>query len=307
MVIVGMAVLGVDLARLSVTAGETQIAADAGAVAYARRMLDNRIDGGSENPVPYANGVVAENSIDGQEATMADLQYDVGRFDFETRSFQRGGMPGNAVRAEGTADIRNIFAGVFGSHTSSVTRAAVAAFSGVTSIQATLPIAVGECYFEQFRRTDLCSDLPVLTQVPDDSDNSCWTSLGEDSASAKEAASMMPAQCCHGGKCGDGELPPPLSIGDQINIINGQVTDILMLLDDCVDQGLTEFVIPIIECGRCVQSMEVIGFATIDIAEVRSTGGNKGIDLNAICATSGGGTGGGIDDNFGMMTVSLVE
>jgi hypothetical protein len=307
LVILGMAVLGVDVGRLALTAGETQVAADAAAVAYARKMLRNEISGGFEDPEPYARGVLKQNWIDGEEATMANMEYAVGRFDFESRSFRPGGFPANAVRAEGTADVNNIVAGVFGDPTSAVNRFAVAAYGGASSVQPTLPIALGDCYFNKFQRTDDCSDLPVLQQVPDKDDNSCWTSLSSYSANASEAASMLPEECCQGGKCGGGDLPPPLAVGDEIDVLNGQANTLMQILDDCVRQGLTEFVIPIVECGKCNQEMEVVGFATIDIAAVRTQGGRKGIDLASICNSDVGGMGGGTNGNFGTMTVSLVQ
>jgi hypothetical protein len=307
MVILGMAVLGVDVGRLAVTAGETQVAVDAASVAYARKMLRNEIDGGFDDPTNYATGVLKQNSIDGKEATMANVEYAVGRFDFQTRSFRPGGFPANAVRAEGTADVDNIVAGIFGDPTSSVNRFAVAAYGGASSVQPTLPIALGDCYFKKFQRSDDCSDLPVLEQVPDKEDNSCWTSLSAYSANADEAVSMLPEQCCQGGKCGGGELPPSLSVGDNIDVLNGQANTLMKVLADCVRQGLTEFVIPIVECGKCTRQMEVVGFATIDIADVRTQGGRKGIDLASICNSDVGGTGGGTHGNFGTMTVSLVQ
>jgi hypothetical protein len=307
MVILGMAVLGVDVGRLALTAGETQVAVDVASVAYARRMLRNEIDGGFEDPHSYANGVLKENWIDGREATMANVEYAVGRFDFESRVFRPGGFPANAVRAEGRADVDNIVAGIFGDPTSSVNRFAVAAYGGASSVQPTLPIALGDCYFKKFQRSDDCSDLPVLQQVPDNEDNSCWTSLSAYAASASEATSMLPEQCCSGGNCGGGDLPPPLAVGDDIDVLNGQANTLMRVLADCVRQGLTEFVIPIVECGKCNQAMEVVGFATIDIADVRTQGGRKGIELASICNSDVSGMGGGTNGNFGTMTVSLVQ
>lgn len=306
-VLAGMAVLGVDVGRVAFTATETQVVADAGAVAYAKTMLDNEVNDTNDNPFVAADLVVDDNFIDGKSASTATLEYAVGHFDFDDREFRPGGFPANAVRATGTATVDNMFAGVFGDNQSTVERLAVAAFGGAGEARPTLPVAVGDCYFRRFERSDNCSDLPKLNQVPDGSDNSCWTSLQPTGANADQVAELLPAECCHGGKCGGGAMSPLVSVGDQINIMNGQANTLLQLLADCIDQGRQEFVIPIVECGKCNQVTEVIGFASVRLTNATHQGRDKGIDIEALCRTQseGGSPGGG--GNYGLKTLALVE
>jgi hypothetical protein len=305
-VLAGMAVLGVDVGRLAYTANETQVVADAGAVAYAKTMLDNDVNDTSDSPFVAADQVVGDNWIDGRSASLAKVEYAVGKFDFDTREFRPGGFPSNAVRATGSATIDNIFAGMFGTKTSTVQRLAVAAFGGAGEARPTLPVAVGDCYFKQFERSDNCSDLPKLQQVPDGSDNSCWTSLRATSANTSDVIDMLPADCCQGGTCGGGATSPMVSVGDQIKIVNGQNNQIMHILADCLAKGHEEWVIPIVQCGKCNQVAPVVGFATVRLTDVHDKGG-KGLDVDALCRTESGGGAPGGGGNYGLKTLALVK
>lgn len=308
-VLTGMAVLGVDVGRLAYTATETQVVADASAVAYAKTMLDNEVGDTNQNPYVAADLVTDENSIDGKSASDAALDYAVGRYDFDTREFRPGGFPANAVRARGAVTVQNIFAGVFGKHEGRVERLAVAAFGGAGEARPTLPIAVGDCYFRRYERSDNCSDLPKLTQIPDQTDNSCWTSLRPTGANADEITSLLPSQCCAGGRCGGGVPGPLVKVGDLINVLNGQANSVLRILEDCVANGLTEFVIPIVECGKCNRVAPVVGFASVTLTKVTPQGGSKkkGIDIDALCRIEPGGGAPGGGGNYGLKTLALVQ
>lgn len=300
-VLAGMGVLGVDVARLAFTATETQVVADAGAVAYAKTMLNNEVYDTNDSPFVAADGVVADNSIDGKSATNAQVDYAVGRFDFESRQFRPGGAPSNAVRALTTATVDNIFAGVFGDQSSKVKRLAVAAFGGAGEARPTLPIAIGDCFFSQYERSDSCSDLPKLKQMPQNDQNSCWTSLRPTRANADEVASLLPAEC------GGGATQPMVRVGEEINIMNGTSSSILHLLASCVGQGIRDFVIPIVECGQCNQLAPVIGFASVRVTNVKPAGKGKGLDLEALCRAESEGGAPGAGGNYGVKTLALVE
>lgn len=306
-VLAGMAVLGVDVGRLAFTATETQVVADAGAVAYAKTMLDNDVNDANDSPFVAADQVVEDNSIDGKSAIQAKVEYAVGRFDFDQRHFRPGGFPANAVRATGTATVDNIFAGIFGDYDSTVERFAVAAYGGAGQARPTLPIAVGDCYFKRFERSDSCSDLPRLQQVPEKAENSCWTSLRPVGANAQQVSQLLPAECCAGGKCGGGAISPLVSVGDQINVLNGQANSILQILADCVDKGVQEYVIPIVACGKCNQLTSVVGFAKVRMTRATDQGGDKGIDVEALCRKEGEGGAPGGGGNYGLQTLALVE
>ena len=166
--LIATVVVGVDVGRVAFTASEVQTVADAAATAYARSMLANQM-GAAENPAAAALSIAAGNRIDGRPASEANLgSYVEGAWSFDGRSFTPGGTPANAVRATATTTVDNFFAAIAGDTRSSVTKTAVAAVGCPSSARPVLPIAVGECEFEQFQTSGECTDLPVLRQqIPD--------------------------------------------------------------------------------------------------------------------------------------------
>jgi hypothetical protein len=302
---IALTVVGIDLGRLAFTATEVQGVADIAATAGCRTLARNSITGATDNPVSQAQAVVSQNKVNGQAASIAAGDVVLGSWDFNAGSFTAGGVPNNAVQANAQTTVNNLVAAAIGSGTTTVQKTAIAAFSGVASNRPVLPLAVGECHFEAFQGSGSCSDLPSLTQAPSNSDNTCWTSLGPSSASASQAKSYLPTTCCHGGSCGGGQDGPHVSVGSSINIMNGQATTLLQIIEDCVKDGMTEFVVPVIECNNCNGAMNVTGFATIKITSVKSSGNPKGIDLTSFCNSDDPGPGGG--GNFGTVSVSLVQ
>lgn len=303
---IALTVVGVDLGRLAFTATEVQGVADIAATAGCRTLARNSITGATDNPVSQAQAVVAQNKVNGQAASIAAGDIVLGSWDFDSGSFTAGGPPNNAVQANAQTTVNNLVGGAIGSPTTTVQKTAIAAFSGVGSSRPVLPLAVGECHFEAFQGSGSCSDLPSISQAPSNSDNTCWTSLGPASASASEATSYLPTTCCQGGSCGGGQAAPFVTVGSVINIMNGQADSVLKIIKDCFDDGMREFVVPVIECNSCTGSMKVTGFATITIDSVQDTGNPKGINLTSFCNSDEPGPGGG-GGNFGTVAVSLVQ
>jgi hypothetical protein len=304
-VLLGAGAIGVDVARLAFTATELQSVADASAVAGANTLLGNVQAQDARDPIDDAIAIAARNHVDGEPATLARSDVILGRWDTASSEFLAGGVPNNAVQAVATATVANIIAGVLGAPTSTVTRQAMAAMGGVGSAAPTLPIVVGECKFRAYQNSSSgsCSALPTLSLVPDPTDNSGWTSLSEQASSASESQRFLPQVC------GGGGLPAPgVRVGQSVNVMNGDATSVLHTLEECFRRGIREFTIPIVTCGNRQhynQAMEVTGFATIRISQVNDSGKKKGVDLEAICETQGGG---GIGPNdFGTQTVALVR
>lgn len=289
-----VAVVAVDLGRLGYTATEVQTIADIAATAGATALMNDA------DAVAEAQSVVGQNSVDGTEASISASDVEVGFYNHATGGFSAGGVPANGVRATGRATVANLIAGVFGDDTTTVVKRAIAAISGAGSGRPALPIVVGDCNFEAFQNSYNCSDLPSLTQAPNTSNDSGWTSLSTTAASASAAQSYLPASCGGGG-----EPSPTLHTGDYINVLNGQTDSILQTLKKCFDQGLTQFTIPIVPCGQYNQGMQVLGFATVEITAVKAKGKNKGMSLRTTCeADEPGAPGGGA---FGTSVVTLVN
>ena len=305
MAFLALAVVGVDLGRLALTATEVQAAADVAATAGVRTLLLNSITGAADNATTAAQLAVAQNRVDGQVASIAAGNVIIGSFDFTSGAFLAGGVPANAVRADANATVQNLLAGILGDPTTTVQKTATAAFAGISSGAPVLPLAVGDCHFAAYQGSGSCSDLPSLTQAPSASDNTCWTSLGPDPAGADQAGSYLPPTCCHGGNCGGGVAAPQVTTGSSINIMNGQADVLLKIIADCVADGITQFTVPVIGCNNCTGAMTVKGFATIEISSVDVTSNPKGINLTSICEADNPGAAGG--GNFGTVSLSLVN
>lgn len=304
--IVGMAVIGVDVGHLAFTANEVQTLADLSATSYARTLAQNWDDGGSRDPVAQTEPVVQQNMVGGVQATIdSNIEsFEPGHYDNETRVFQVGGAPVNAVRATAVATVPNFFAGMFGDPTSTVTRQATAALTPPGRAPV-LPLAIGECFWDVFESNGSCSEQPAFSQVPSPTDNSCWTSLTPDvgDANADWFRDTILRLC--GLQSGG---TPRVGLGDTIGLSNGQVTPALQALRDCVNAGVTEFVVPVIPCNQCNQTDEIIGFATIDITQVVVNGPTAGVYAGAVCSTDPpGATGGGTGPDTGTVIVSMVE
>jgi Flp pilus assembly protein TadG len=310
--LVAMAVVGVDLGRLALTATEVQTVAEAGATAYAKAVQQD-----SGNPTADALAVVAGNRIDGAAATPTNItSFEVGNYSSQTLTFVPGGTPENAVRAHATATVDNFFAGMLGDFQSTVRKDATAAIGCPTRGRVVLPLVVGECEFAAFQSSNDCADLPKLVQQP--RDNSCWsTLLASPGGGADTTNSYFPTSCCQngGGKCGSAATPPEVSIGDMVHDTNGQETATMHILDDCVENDkITDYVVAIVKCDQnltdCTGESEVVGFASVRVSNVVDTKDTKTVNLDFFCNDTNdlvGETLGFSDECFGTSRVAMVE
>jgi Flp pilus assembly protein TadG len=316
----GFAVLGVDIGRIAFTANEAQAVADSGALAACKSLSLGAVD-----PVSNAASVLAKDHVDGKALAVSgaistpsspgtNVGIQLGNWDYTQANptFIPGGNPSNAAQATSNALVNNMMAGLIGHPQSTITRNAVAAFSGSCRSQLVLPIALGDCWFQQFLDSGGdCSKITQFFQVPS-TGNTCWTSLSSSSANASDTRGYLPSVCDHGA----GNPPPPVSIGQDINVLNGQTASLLQTIKDCVDNhGFKDWVIPIVECGKCNQAAEVKGFAAVHIDCVVASGNDtctgsksdpKGLYLHSVCLANSGDTGGGCT-NYGDIGVSLLK
>ena len=299
--IVGMAAVGVDVGRLALTANEAQIVADASATAGALALND----GAAVEPAAF--GVAGENTMAGDAAQPADVDVVVGTYDWDARTFAAGGENLNSVSATAERTVDNIFAGIFGDATSSVTRTAIAAAGPATTGEADLPIALSDCQFPPECEDESC--LPTLQQVPNGDDTAAFTGfLGI--ADTDSVGDFLHPDC--GGL---GVEIPPVSVGDHISLNNGQMSSVIDDIECMVcDLGITEYLVPIItHCDENFVSASppgtggsgdglVYGFAMITIDSFNYANGGTGCGLNsapqsmnlsAVIRTDHGGSGAG--------------
>lgn len=284
-----MTAVGPGLGRLTLVASEVQTAADAAALAGGTALFENA------SPEWAALVVLAGNQVDRRPATTMLRQLDEGFYDSPTRHFTVGGIPRNAVRAVVSTEIRNPFTAIIHRERQVVEKVSYASMVGLRGGQPTLPIVVGDCYFDTECYDQSC--MPALAQVPTPAENSAWTTFFTNT-NTPNVLSFVPEPCGGGGS-------EDLFVGDYINIGNGQMTPVLRAFDCLIDYGITEHLIPIVSCdGQFNQSKEVLGFATIALQDVVFSGGGEGIVLQTVFKTELNGTLGGT--NFGSGNLVLV-
>jgi Flp pilus assembly protein TadG len=313
--LIAFAVIGIDLGRLAFTASEVQSVADAAATAAALAKVQ-----GSTDPVGQATTVVQKNSVDGHAADVGagEVVDEIlpGRWDFENGTFTEMAWTdkeANAARAHATKTVTNFVAGAIGAPESSVHRYAIAAAGGACDARTLMPIAIGDCYFNAFLQGDpsdpnRCSGLPQIQFSNTASDNACFTSLGSGSAAASKMGQYLPTQCnCSGNFCNAAD-PPLVSVGDHINVTNGNATSLQHAISDCLNHGQAEWDVPLVKCnsskncpnpaatgGKCVDcthALEVTGFVHIKIILVKDSGSPKFIKFSSACMISPGSSAG---------------
>lgn len=287
--ILAMAAVGAGFGRMTLAASEAQSAADAAALAGAMAVFKNT------SPVVDALIVSNGNEVENRSAFGMLSTLVVGSYDYDSRSFDGGAIPQNAVMARVETTVSNPFGALIGRPTNAVEKIAYASLSGLRGGRPTLPIVIGECNFQEDCFSQSC--MPRLTQVPDPDDNSGWTAFFINS-NAQSVESYIPLPC------GGGNIQE-IWVGDVINVSNGQTTPLLRAFDCLIDNGMLEHLIPIVPCGgHYNQTKEVRGFATIRLDEVVFSGGSKGISLQAIFKSNAVGALGG--SLFGTGNIALV-
>lgn len=281
--------VGVGFGRMTLISTEAQNAADVAALAGAVAVFKNR------DPIVEAHLALFDNRVDNRIPNLMLDELLVGTYSFESRVFEENGLIDNAVFARVSTPFENPFGALIGRGSQVVEKIAYASFTGLRGGRPTLPIVVGDCHFDQDCTNNQC--MPRLTQAPDPSDNSGWTGFFE-GANTPTVESYMPSPC------GDGNVQE-IWIGDEINVTNGQATPLLRAVDCLIDEGMLEHLIPIVPCGgHYNQTKEVLGFATIVLESVKSSGSKKGIDLHAIFKSDAIGAIGG--HLYGTGNVALV-
>jgi len=333
------AVVAVDVGRLAFTANEVQSVADIAATAGATAAWE----GG--NVVAQAQSVVGLNTVNGAPASIDENDVIPGRYDSSTKTFTPGAFPTNAVRANAMATVNNILAMIFGTASTTVEKTSTAMVATVENGTPTLPLAIGECQFQ-----NLCPTcLPRLTQAPNEDNNSAWTGFFS-GRTQSDVTSFMP-QTCGGG----GNAAPQLSVGDTIQLNDSRsFTTALRAVQCQVNAGQRDFVVPVVgededpeegdddsnsdgrdddsrsddgtddgshdedshseegfghECdGALNDSGHVVGFATVHIDRVvTNSDGHNGITLHGVFNAGLPGTPGGNCEKCGTGHAVLVD
>jgi hypothetical protein len=314
--IISIAAIAVEVSRLTDTATEVQVAADAAALAAAQNVVKTNDQTAATSA---GQAIAAKNTTDGRApgSTDTNVGLEFGSYTVAGGFSLAAPVPGisiPAVRSTVTiANVRYLLASVFGVATSTtVVKRAVATYTCTGQSHPTAPITICDCTLQTYLQGQPCNgtggNVP-LTQSPDGSQNSCFLS------NPSSDADWFPTDCPSVGL----GLAPLLSAGQNISLNNGQVTPILRDFASCVGDGVHNFTIPVIHCsnspscsiGNCNHTGQVVGFATINIAstsDIQSNGSPKYIRFTQVCDSDAPGTGGaGSATCFGQGNVTLVD
>jgi putative Flp pilus-assembly TadE/G-like protein len=306
--IIAMSAVALEVSRLTDTATEVQVAADAAALAAAQNMIKGGTSGPGGTATTAAQTVAAKNGTDGRTPAAAEVSVEFGTYSAAT-GFTLGAA-NNAVRATvSLGNVRYLLASVFGTGaTTTVTKRAVATYACTGQTQPTAPLTICDCSLQQYTNGQPCSGAGGFTQTPNGSQNSCLL------ASPSGDNAWFPKDCPSVGTGTAGVV----SVGDNIGLLNGQSTPVLRDFASCVSAGVHDYVIPIVHCPsspscatNCTGTGSVVGFATIHIAQssdIDSHGSPKTIGYQQICNNNASGTGGATGATcFGSGNATLVD
>ncbi len=286
--LMGLAAGAVDIGRHAFTATELQNLADSAASAAAKVAGNYCTTGGTggicapnvaaSNAAAYsaAQTMAQYNKVDGEVTGFAASDVVVGRYDAGT--FTPSAQPSNAVRATARKTINNIIAGMIGNPTSTITRTATATIVGVGAGLPTMPIALGDSYWNNCINFG-CAQ-PELVLVPDTIDNAGWTTFFLNNVSQPNIKGYIPSPC------GGGVTPPYIKVGDMIQLGNGQGNALNAVQCLVCNQGQNNFLVPIVHTSKFNQAAPVVGFATIVVDKFNYSTNPK----VRSCGESGGGS-----------------
>ncbi len=328
--------IAVEVGRLTDTATEVQVAADAAALAAAEDMVKGGTAGAGGTAERAGRDVAERNRADGRAPKDGEVAIEFGNY-----SVAAGFVPGaaaNATRATVTLSdppVLYVLASILGSGSSTtVTKRAVAKYVCNGTHAPTAPIAIGDCQLHQYTGGQQCSTSGItLTLNPDPTQNACWI------ANPSSDAGWFPPESPAGGQ------QAPLSVGDSITARNGSMIPIFRDWQTCVEtggsacvspgntgSGIHDFVIPVVPCpiNNCNNGTTigtVVGFATIHVncpGDIICPGCDKpprvprgvpggtaspSVTFTQICNNDAAGTGGGSGaaECFGSGSVRLVD
>jgi hypothetical protein len=275
-VTLGASALVMDIGHLVSVKGELQRAADAGAMAGARALWPRALpmilnppsspDCVSAQGVAHGTATCANNKVDGQVLDAQNLTIEVGHYDYATKEFTPKSdctLTSNAVKVKANKDLNNIFfAGIWNVTRLQPQATAIGTMGFAKAVgKGTLPIAINKVFVVP--GTDL-----FINFNPDANDNAGWFADPPDKAGAATFKDYINNAAC-----------PPLKIGDQINLQNGQDTSALEALRTKLEEdypnGWDTF-LPVVNTNKFNQLEPIIAFVPFRILQVVN-GADKGV------------------------------
>jgi Flp pilus assembly protein TadG len=300
MVILGVAALVVDIGHLATVKGELQRAADAGSMAGARALWPTALpiftnppagpDCVSAKGLALNTATSANNQVDGEVLSAANLTIEVGNYDYATRVFTpRSDCPPtiNAVKVTAQKDINTIFFASIWNLTSMQPAATATGTMGFAKAvgKGTIPIAINKIKV-------VPGDTVYIDFSPDAVNSGGWFANPPDKIGAKTFKDyIMNASC------------PPLQVGDVISLQNGEdATCFDALKNEKLKRGeFWDTFLPVVNTDQFNHPEPIMAFVPFRITQVVDTGSAKGITGKIIGLAECGAALPGSDVNCGVL------
>jgi Flp pilus assembly protein TadG len=279
----------IEVSRLTDTATEVQVSADAGALAAATAMTR----GLAGQEVTIGQNAAANNFADGKAVPTSGVQIELGHYSSDPAAnphFTTTCTPGtdcNAAKATVTINnVKYILASILnGQASTGVQKNAVAAGLCQGSGHP-FPLAVcNQALASPLSQDNLCLSGTLKSGLTMQSGaNACWTYLSAPSQGTSTVQSLFPQVC-------GGSAPPDFSFvtfGQPLNFVGnpGVSAATWALLQCCIAcQPNHQLTVPVIDCPEiatpgganpCQGSQKtVMGFATLDISDVFLNGNTQ--------------------------------
>jgi Flp pilus assembly protein TadG len=276
--LLSVSALAVDYGHLAWVQHELKKAAEAGALAGARGLWPQNLasapnrDPDSTTAATCALNTATSNKVETTNLATIEVTVEVGQWIYATRTFVPGGSANaNAVRVTThRSNIKMYFAQAFGLSSKDLSATATAIMDFVAAIGGgALPISINKMYTNP-------GTVLTIAYASNNTQNGGWFVALPDSASAQVVSSYI-----NDGAC------PPLSIGQTINLSNGQIDsslhDLANKLSSSANGYLLTF-IPVVETASFNQSAAIIGFVPFKITLVDYQGNPKYLQGTVITA-----------------------
>ncbi len=293
-VAVGAMSIAIDLGHIFLVRCELQRAADAGALAGATGLLAKSMTMGTNgvwkmtappscsNALTVCQQVVRANTADGKSLDIPDADVIFGSWDLTTKTFTPLDCSNpylvTAVkvitRKDGIANgpVPLSFSRILGGMADkNITAEAIGLVGYVGAGEGTFPLAVDRGKLPPY-------NTPFRIHLnPTTDDDGAWHSYKDPNTNANDLR-----QYVNGSKVG-----PLLSVGDNIYVQNGVDASVLQAIADQLASktaaGQTyDVLVPIIPDGDHTTTAQVQGFATLEITDVVTTGGDKYVEAHIV-------------------------
>jgi hypothetical protein len=277
LVFLGCAGLAMDLAHLESVKRELTKAAEAGALSGARGLWPINFstaigrEPNCSNSENVARATAMKNRADTANLTADEVTVEVGRWDYATKQF----IPGNSADANGVrvttfrANVHMFLIQALGQAPRNMRASAIAVMDFASAVgKGTLPIAINKDYINP--GTNL-----FINFTPDQVDNGGWFTDPPDSANAKTIRNYINDAIC-----------PPLSVGDLINLQNGNDTACLQDLAAKLEANGGSWIValPVVNTSKFNQSEHITDFVPFKITKVDDKATPKGVTGTVMAA-----------------------